>query len=153
MTTITAPGMTIPDVVSGYAHRQPDQEAVVCGDQRLTWGAFVAAYHRAANALIDRGLKKGDKVGLLMRSSAEMAVLIMAVSKAGGVVVPLSPLSDPQAITRMIQRADASYLFATEDNLAKLDAIISFSSVNFDCPKPVRAIASWPTAAINSGSK
>ena len=119
---VSIPGLTIPDVLSGYAHRQPDAEAIVCGDQRVTWAQFVSAYHRAANALLGRGLNKGDKVCLLMGSSVEMIVLIVAVTKAGGVVVPLSPLFDGQAIARMIQGADASFLFATHDNLSKVES-------------------------------
>jgi long-chain acyl-CoA synthetase len=117
---ISIPGLTIPDVVSGYAHRQPHAEAIVCAEQRLTWAEFVNAYHRAANALIAHGLHKGDKVALLMHNSIEMAVLIMAVVKAGGVLVPLSPLFDGAALARMIERADVDYLFATQDNLATI---------------------------------
>ena len=117
---ISIPGLTIPDVVSGYAHRQPQAEAIVCAEQRLSWAGFVKAYHRGANALIAHGLRKGDKVALLMHNSIEMAVLIMAVAKAGGVLVPLSPLFDGAALARMIERADVDYLFATQDNLATI---------------------------------
>ncbi len=121
MTQITPPGLTIPDVISGYAWRQPNREALVCGETRLGWAELVARIHRAANALIARGLRKGDKVALLTRSSAEMAILIMATAKAGGVVVPLSPLADAGAIRRMIERAEVRFLFATGDNLAKFE--------------------------------
>ncbi len=122
MSDIRPARLTIPDVISGYARRQPEREALVCGETRLTWAALVSAIHRAANALIARGLAKGDKVALLTRSSAEMAILILATAKAGGVVVPLSPLADAGAIGRMIERSDARFLFATGDNLATWEA-------------------------------
>lgn len=123
MSDVGVPGLTIPDVVSRYAEWQPDAEAIVCGDERLNWAEFVAAYHRVANALIAWGLKKDDKVCLLTRSSAEMVVLIFAVVKAGGTVVPLSPLFEPRGIARMITRSDSRLLFATQDNLAKVEAV------------------------------
>ena len=62
MSQITATPLTIPDVVSRYAEWQPDDEAVICDDLRLTWSDFVAAYHQVANALIARGINKGDKI-------------------------------------------------------------------------------------------
>lgn len=120
---IPAPGPTIPDVVSGYARWKGGEEAVVDGERRLDWAAFVGGYHRAANALLRAGLRKGDKVALLMRSSAEMLTLIFAVTKAGGVVVPLSPLFDPQTLGRMIRRCEARWLFATDDNLGLVEPI------------------------------
>ncbi|MEC9152717.1 MAG: AMP-binding protein [Pseudomonadota bacterium] len=125
MSMITATPLTIPDVVSRYADWQPQDEAVICEDKRLKWMDFVAAYHQVANSLIDRGLRKGDKVCLLTRSGAEMLILIFGVVKAGGVVVPLSPLFETQAVTRMIDRSESRLLFATEDNRAKVDAIRS----------------------------
>ncbi|MBI09868.1 MAG: AMP-dependent synthetase [Rhodospirillaceae bacterium] len=123
MSQITATPLTIPDVVSRYAEWQPDDEAVICDDLRLTWSDFVAAYHQVANALIARGLNKGDKICLLTRSGAEMLILIFGVVKAGGIIVPLSPLFEEQSVARMIQRSEARFLFATKDNRAKVDAI------------------------------
>ncbi len=130
--------LTIPDVISRYAHRQPEREALVCGETRLTWAALVSAIHRVANALIARGLAKGDKAALLTRSSAEMAVAILATAKAGGVVVPLSPLVDAGAICRMIERSDVRFLFATGDNLATYGAasatVERWIAVHFQAP-------------------
>ena len=141
---IPIPGLTIPEVVSGYARWKGAEVAVVDGDRRLTWAAFVGGYHRAANALLAAGLRKGDKVALLMRSSAEMLTMIFAATKAGGVVVPLSPLFEAQTIGRMIRRCEARWLFATEDNrglvapiAAELDRVSQadgFVSVGFEAP-------------------
>ena len=117
------PGLCIPDVLSGHARWQPQALAVVCEDTRLTWRQFVADFHRLANAFVAAGLRKGDKVALLMRSSAEMLTAIVAISKAGGVVVPLSPLFEKQAIARMIARADTRFLIATADNRAAVEEI------------------------------
>jgi long-chain acyl-CoA synthetase len=117
---VSIPGITIPDVVSGYAYRTPDAEAVVCGDRRLTWSEFVDAYHRSANALIRAGLNKGDKVCLLMVNSVEMVVMMMATLKAGGVLVPLSPLFDSDTLARMMARVEANFLFASADHVSKV---------------------------------
>jgi len=134
MSEVVIPGLTIPEVMSGYANWQPDREAIICGDQRLTWAEFVADYHRAANALIAWGLKKGDKVCLLMRNCPEMVVMIFAVVKAGGIVVPLSPLFEPQGIARMINRSDGRLLFATEGNLKKIEVVQNdLTGLSKDC--------------------
>ncbi|MBM3491489.1 MAG: AMP-binding protein [Alphaproteobacteria bacterium] len=117
------PGLCIPDVLSAHARWQPEALAVVGEGVRLTWRQFVADFHRLANALLARGLRKDDKVALLMRSSPEMLTAIAAIAKAGGVVVPLSPLFDPPAIGRMLVRSGSRFVIATAENRAALDRL------------------------------
>lgn len=120
---IPIPPLTIPDVVSGYARWRPRDIAVVDGERRITWAEFVGGYHRAANALLRGGLRKGDKVAVLMNSSSELLTMIFAIVKAGGVVVPLSPMVEPQSIARMLKVSEAGMLFVTADNLPLIEVI------------------------------
>ena len=53
------------DLLHRTARRYPDKLAVVAGDRRVTYAEFDAAVNRAANALADRGLAKGDRLALL----------------------------------------------------------------------------------------
>ena len=64
--------------------------AIICDDQQRTWSGFVRNINRVANYLISNGIKKGDRVAVLMGNSPEMLECLFGVIRAGACVVPLS---------------------------------------------------------------
>ncbi len=59
-------------------------------DLRLTFDELNDRVNRVANMLLDHGIKKGDRVAILMMNSAEFVEVYFATAKIGGVVVPLN---------------------------------------------------------------
>ena len=74
------------------AHLNPDREAYVesDGSRRYSFRDLNDRANQVANALKADGLKKGDRVGLLLMNSVEFMESFFAVAKIGGVVVPLN---------------------------------------------------------------
>lgn len=97
----------LPEILADYARWRSDKEAVICGERRITWSELNREINRVANALLDMGLKKGEKVCTLLDNSPEMLCLIFGITKAGGVVVPLSTWLQPDAVSMMIEDSDA----------------------------------------------
>lgn len=120
MQPLDAPFMTVSDMIRGYSKWFGDKEAWVYRDRRVTWREFNAGVNRVANALIGLGLEKGDKVALLMLDGIETAEVIFGTVKAGCVTVPLSPMTSPPALERMIQDCAAKAFFVG----APLEAIL-----------------------------
>ena len=67
-----------------------DVEAVVAGDERLTFADLDAISDRLARGLVARGIGKGDRVGIAMRNCPAWIVAYMAVVKAGAVATLLN---------------------------------------------------------------
>ena len=69
-----------------------DADAYVEGDGsfRLSFSQLNASTNRLANALVADGIKKGERVGLLLMNSREFMEAYFAVAKVGAVVVPLN---------------------------------------------------------------
>jgi len=105
------PDVIITDVMRNHAKWRKNKTALVCGDQRLTWGEFNERINRLANGLIKLGLQKGDKVSMLMTNSIEMVEIIFGTVKAGGVIVPLSAMVPGDSLARMINNSDSKFLF------------------------------------------
>jgi long-chain acyl-CoA synthetase len=62
---------------------------------RLAWRDLAAAVHRAAAALAERhGVRRGDRVAVLMPNGDRTAVVLLAVMALGAVAVPLNPVQD-----------------------------------------------------------
>src|SRR5919112_480732 len=105
------------DLLHRTARRYPDKPAIVAGDVRMSYAEFAAAVNRAAHALADRGLGKGDRLALLSHNSWQFGVLTFATAKLGVVLVPVNFMLGPDEIAFILQHSGASGIVA-EDALA-----------------------------------
>ena len=83
--------MHIGTILHHHAARHPERPAVIFGDQTLSFHTLDTRSNQLANALIDRGLKPGDRVILYVGNSLALVEAIAAVWKAGGLTVPITP--------------------------------------------------------------
>ena len=58
--------MVLGEVLSRWAKIAPDREAIVFEARRLTYREFEDRANRLAAALAERGIRRGDRVGVLM---------------------------------------------------------------------------------------
>ena len=83
--------MHIGAILHHHAMRHPERPAVIFGDQTLSFHNLDTRSNQLANALIDSGLKPGDRVILYVGNSLALVEAIAAVWKVGGVTVPITP--------------------------------------------------------------
>ena len=83
--------------------RTPAAEALVYGDERLTYSQLNHRANRLAHALVSRGVKPDERVGLYVERSVEMVVGLLAIWKAGGAYVPLDPGYPAERLAYMIE--------------------------------------------------
>ncbi|MEO6255842.1 MAG: class I adenylate-forming enzyme family protein, partial [Sphingomicrobium sp.] len=76
---------TVPSLLRTFCAFYADREAVVAGDERLTFADLDRWSEQLAVALAARGIARGDRVGLAMRNCPSWIIAYMAVAKAGAV--------------------------------------------------------------------
>ena len=89
------------------ADARPEQSAVICGADSLTYGQLEQAANRLARRLRSLGVGPGSLVAMLLPRSADVYVALLAILKTGAAYVPIDPdypadrvayiLSDSQA--------------------------------------------------------
>jgi long-chain acyl-CoA synthetase len=89
-----------------------DQVAVRVDDAAMTYRALDEASARVAGLLRERGLKPGDRVGIMMPNVAEVPVVYYGILRAGGVVVPMNPLLKGREVAYYLGDSGAGMLFA-----------------------------------------
>lgn len=89
----------------------PRSEAIVCENERLTWAQFGANVDAVQKALAAKGIKKGDRVGLLGYNSIRYVEAFLGVLAVGGVVVPLPTMASPASLKMMMTDSKAKGLF------------------------------------------
>ncbi|RJG02690.1 long-chain-fatty-acid--CoA ligase [Noviherbaspirillum sedimenti] len=88
----------------------PERDVLVDGDRRFTWKQWGERQHRLGNALLGLGLKKGDRVGVVLKNCAECFDAFAAGAKTGIVVVPINYRLNPDAICTIIADAECRAL-------------------------------------------
>src|ERR1700685_213766 len=86
--------------------------AVRVDNAAMTYRALDEASARVAALLHERGLKPGDRVGIMMPNVAEVPVVYYGVLRAGGVVVPMNPLLKVREVAYYLGDSGAGLIFA-----------------------------------------
>jgi long-chain acyl-CoA synthetase len=73
--------------------------------------------------LLDRGIRPGDPVGILMDVHPRWGIAFLAVQSAGAVAVPLDILHDHQTLARLIAHAGCRFLIVSSPLRAALEAV------------------------------
>ena len=108
------PDKTVVQMIREAAQKDPQAEAIVCGDTRLSWAQFDARVNRVANALIALGVQVGDRVAVLSPNSAAYAEVFIGGLRAGACITPLSTMAAPDALHRMLLDCGAKVLFLAD---------------------------------------
>ena len=90
----------------------PHREAYVDagGNLRLTFQELNERCNRTANAFLDAGVKKGERIGFLLMNSAEFMEAYCAAAKIGAVVVPLNWRLVPDELEFILKDSGAKRL-------------------------------------------
>ncbi len=102
-----------PDLMAlwqSVARRKPHAEALVCGPQRLSWARLDEQVMRVAQGLRAHGVRRGDRVALLLHNSVEFVVASYAILAAGAVVLPLSVREQTPGLAFILNDAGACAL-------------------------------------------
>jgi long-chain acyl-CoA synthetase len=81
---------TIADPIERAMRTASEQEAVVCGDVRLSYAELADRLRRLGGALRGLGLQRGDRVAILAANCHRYIETYLAVPAAGFVLVPLN---------------------------------------------------------------
>ncbi|MFD7989867.1 condensation domain-containing protein, partial [Kitasatospora indigofera] len=101
-TGLAVPPATVPEVFEAQVARTPDEVALVCGEDRLTFAELNARANRVARGLVDQGVGPEDVVALALARSADVVVGILAVLKAGAAYLPLDAEYPAERIAQML---------------------------------------------------
>lgn len=101
-------------LITFSAERYPNKEAVVDGERRFTYGQWIGRINRLANALMGVGVRKGDRVVILLKNREEMAAAHWALQKIGAVSTPVNWRYGPAEVEYVVKDAEASVVLYEE---------------------------------------
>ncbi|RWY50051.1 non-ribosomal peptide synthetase [Mucilaginibacter gilvus] len=101
------------DLFNESAQAYPDKIAISFHDRSLTYTEVANTANRIAALLVQKGIKKGDIIGLALDRTPEMIISLLAILKSGAAYVPLDPEYPKDRIEFMLEDSGAKILITS----------------------------------------
>lgn len=103
--------MNVSYLLTNGASKYPAKTAIISGEKRLTYEAFNDRVNRLGNAMKALGIRKGDRMGLLLFNTYCFVEAYFAGLKLGAIVVPLNYRLVCEEIKFLINNSGVTILF------------------------------------------
>jgi len=113
---------TLPSFFRTFCALNSQAEAIVAGDERLTFADLDHWSERLAQALIRRGIRKGDRIGIAMRNCPSWVVSYMAILKAGGIATLLNGWWQPHELDHALALVEPALVIADDPRAKRIEA-------------------------------
>jgi acyl-CoA synthetase (AMP-forming)/AMP-acid ligase II len=117
---------TIRHYVDRRAAEQPDATWLIAPETgaTMTFAQLQRNSQDLAHFLMGAGLKKGDKVALMLHNSYQTARLLIGVMYGGFMVAPLNLLAQPSQLSYVLQHSDTRIIFTSAEFAERLEVAL-----------------------------
>ncbi|MCI8686870.1 MAG: acyl--CoA ligase [Lawsonibacter sp.] len=92
--------------------------------REITWSVFDEKANRVANMLLGRGIRKGQKVAILLMNCLEWLPIYFGILKTGAIAVPLNFRYTSDEIDYCLKLSDADVIFFGPEFTGRMEAIV-----------------------------
>ncbi len=132
------------------AEGRSDHTAVIADEGRVTFAELDARANQVARHLIAKGIRAGDRVGLLLDKSANTYVALLAVLKANAAYVPVDAAFPDERIAFILEDAGVKAMVSLSAFAKKLDAL-SVPAICLDTDE--REIDALPSGRLTAAER
>ena len=121
--SLVYPSHPYSELLTRTAQRFPEHEAVIFRDVNLSYRELEALVNAFANALLDVGIRKDDKVCLFLRNRAEYMVSWFAITRIGATVSPMNPSYKEREVAYQVSNSEAVAIVVQYDLLPLVESV------------------------------
>ncbi|HEX8849328.1 MAG TPA: AMP-binding protein [Gemmatimonadaceae bacterium] len=140
--------VTLVDLVERQTREHPERVALRFEGARMTYGELLAQARAFARALEDRGVKRGDRVALLLPNVPQFVVAELGAWLAGAVVAPANPTYPDEELAALLDRAGATIAVVLAPFYEKLKAVQPRTAVRHVIVAHVRDALAFPKSLL-----
>ena len=115
--------MNIGTLLTRHARYRPHHPALMVGDHRLSYRELNTHVDRLCNALLDAGVRKGQKFATILANCLELMAAYWAAAKTGSVIVPCSTLLQKSGLVTLLEDSGAVLVIADAAFADTLDRV------------------------------
>lgn len=133
---IDYPDMTMPELLDRSAENFPENDAIIFANVKISYRMLAAMVNKCASALVDLGVKKGDRVAIMSPNCPQYIFSYMATLKIGAIVVQVNPMYVERELDHILNDSGAETIIAYDvfyprirniRNITSLKNVIIFS--------------------------
>ncbi|MGH7828219.1 MAG: AMP-binding protein [Candidatus Binatia bacterium] len=117
------PPSTLTALLRAKVDQHPQSRALIFKDCSWTYAEFAREVNRVANGLVRLGVRKGDKIALVLPNCPEFLFAVFAAAKIGTVFVPLNTAYTAEEAEYVLRHSEASIVLTSADLLPLVDSI------------------------------
>lgn len=91
--------MPLKDLFQAWVQKQPDKPYIFYKDEEISYQQINTMACQLANAMINAGIRKGDRVAISLSNMPEFVISVHACLKAGAIMVPTNPRYTKRELT------------------------------------------------------
>lgn len=115
--------MNIRQLIESATESQPKETYLYYGNSAVTFEEFNRIINMVANALLDSGIRKGDKICLMLANCPEFLYAWLGANKIGAIMVPINTGLTGEAAKYIIDHSDSRILFVGKEYLGAVNEI------------------------------
>ncbi len=108
------PDITVPHLLEDAVLRSPEAICLIYSDRSVTYAEAGKLAQQLSVKLMAQGVKKGDRVGLMLPNHPAFVLAYFAILKLGGIVVAINPTYTPREIAHRLTDAGIAVLFTLQ---------------------------------------
>ena len=121
--TLQYPKIPIDVMLRNTALEYPRNTALIFGGARIYYRELDLLVDKFSRGLFDLGVRKGDRVALLMPNCPQMIIAFYALFRMGAIAVPINPLYQEREIAYQVENSGAETLIALDILYPRISAI------------------------------
>ncbi|MFX0093569.1 MAG: class I adenylate-forming enzyme family protein [Candidatus Hodarchaeota archaeon] len=118
------------EILRVNALKYPNKLALKDARRSLTFKEYDERTNKLANGLLQKGLKKGDKVAILSNNSVEFMEVYAAAAKAGIIVVPLNFRLTPDELIYIVLNSEAKMIMVDSRTISNWRLVKKRDEIN-----------------------
>lgn len=120
---------TLPGLIRTFASANAEHEAIVAGDERLSFPEVDALSERVARAMVALGIAKGDRVAIAMRNCPAWVIIYMGIVKAGGIATLLNGWWQSHELEHALELTEPKFIIADFPRAERITACCAHCKV------------------------
>ena len=128
---IVIPDISLGEIIDRSTTQYADRVAISFYGREITYAELRNLVDNMAGYLSASGIKKGDRIALMLPNIPHFAVFFFAVAKVGGIVVQTNPLYTPIELKHQIEDSGATTIVVLDDFVDKALTLY---------PKPITSV-------------
>lgn len=127
--SLTYPDSTLGNVLAQTAQKFPDHTALLFFGKKISYGELDRLVNRFAQALVGLGIRKGDRVAIMLPNIPQMVIAYYGTLRSGAVAVPTNPLYHEHELEVQLKDSGAETLVAVDMFFPIIDHVLKKTSV------------------------